>query len=357
MGFDQVISQERRHSLRKSDHIRINLEEDVEVSGFPNGFGQMKLRHQALPELDLQTVETTTVFLGRLLGLPLLISSMTGGTAEAQQVNHRLAEAAQTRLVAMGVGSQRIMVEGQQPVKDWKVLRKIAPDIPLLANIGIVQLNQGYGPKECQQAVDAIEADALFLHCNALQECIQPEGNVEWSGLLCKLEKVCHALPVPVFVKEVGWGIDGVMARQLRAAGVAGIDVAGAGGTSWSEVERHRAGNARAGKVAMAFQEWGMPTAYCLQSVRKYMMERKDTDCLLIASGGIRSGIEVTKALVLGADLAGIAAPFLKQAVKSVDDVLEEIDTLQTVLQTAMFCMGVGSINSLQGNTELLLAS
>ena len=358
MNFDQSNRQAlRRHGLRKNDHIRINLEEEVEVSGVSTGFDKIGLRHQALPELGLQDVDTSTTFLGRHLKMPLLISSMTGGTAEAQQVNRRLAESAQSRVIAMGVGSQRIMVEGRQPNADWKALRELAPDIPLLANIGIVQLNQGYGPSECQQAIDAIEADALFLHCNALQECIQPEGNVEWSGLLYKLEQVCKDLPVPVFIKEVGWGIDGNMARQLRSAGVAGIDVAGAGGTSWSEVERHRAENGRTEKVAMAFREWGMPTAYCLQSIRQEMMASQDSECLLIASGGIRSGVEVAKALVLGADLVGIAAPFLKQAVKSVEDVLEEIDTLQAVLQVAMFCMGIGSLKLLQGNSELLLES
>ena len=344
-----------RHGLRKNDHIRINLEEEVEVAGVSTGFEQVRLRHQALPELDLQAVDTATMFLGRKLSVPLLISSMTGGTVQAQQVNHRLAEAAQSRHIAMGVGSQRIMLEGQQPVKDWKVLRDLAPDIPLLANLGIVQLNRGYGPHECLQAIDVIEADALFLHCNALQECIQPGGNTDWSGLLFKLEEICEALPVPVIVKEVGWGIDGIMARQLRAAGVAGIDVAGAGGTSWSEVERYRAEDGRTRQVAWAFHEWGMSTAYCLQSVRNAMATQRDDECLLIASGGIRTGIEVAKSLILGADLAGIAGPFLKQAARSVDAVIAEIDTLQAVLQVAMFCLGAGSVASLQGNTELLL--
>lgn len=344
-----------RHGLRKNDHLRINLEEEVEVAAVSTGFEQVKLRHRALPELDLQAVDTVTMFLGRQLRMPLLISSMTGGTIQTQQVNCRLAEAAQARRIAMGVGSQRIMVEGQQPVADWKRLRDLAPDIPLLANLGIAQLNLGYGPDECLQAIDAIEADALFLHCNALQECIQPGGNTDWSGLLGKLEEVCATLPVPVIVKEVGWGIDGVMARQLRAAGVAGIDVAGAGGTSWSEVERYRAENDRIRQVAGAFHGWGMSTAYCLQSVKHEMAARQDDACLIIASGGIRTGIEVVKALILGADLVGMAGPFLKQAARSVEAVVEAIDTLQAVLQVAMFCMGAGSVTALQGNTDLLL--
>ncbi len=344
------------HGRRKNDHIRINLEKEVEAAGVSTGFAQIELRHQALPELDLQAVDTTTRFLERKLRMPLLISSMTGGTAAAQQVNHRLAEAAQNRRIAMGVGSQRIMVEGRQPAKEWRILRDLAPDIPLLANLGIVQLNRGYGVSECQQAIDVIEADALFLHCNALQECIQPGGNTDWSNLLDKLEAVCAALPVPVIVKEVGWGIDGIMARQLRAAGVAGIDVAGAGGTSWSEVERHRTEDDRTQRVALAFQGWGLSTAYCLQSVRNAMAAQKDDECLLIASGGIRTGIDVAKALILGADLVGIAGPFLKQAVKSVDAVVEGIDTLQAVLQVAMFCMGAGSVTALQGNADLLIS-
>ncbi len=356
MSSEQFSRQDAaRHSLRKNDHIRINLDEKVEVSGVFTGFEQVRLRHQALPELDLQAVDTNTTFLGRLLSLPLLISSMTGGTDQAEQVNCRLAEAAQTRRIAMGVGSQRIMVEGQQPIESWKVLRNLAPDIPLLANLGIVQLNRGYGHTECLRAIEAIEADALFLHCNALQECIQEQGNTEWSGLLFKLEQVCRVLPVPVIIKEVGWGIDGKMALQLRAAGVAGIDVAGAGGTSWSEVERFRTGDEKAHRVALAFQDWGMSTAYCLKSVREEMVAQQDSECLLIASGGIRSGIEVTKALVMGADLVGIAGPFLKQAVKSVEAVLEEIDVLQAVLQIAMFCTGSNTVASLQENSDLLI--
>ncbi len=346
-----------RHGLRKNDHIRINLEEAVEVAGVSTGFEQIQLRHQALPELDLHAVNTATLFLGRQLRLPLLISSMTGGTVQAQQVNCRLAEAAQSRQIAMGVGSQRIMLEGRQPIRDWKVLRDLAPDIPLLANLGIVQLNYGYGVAECLQAIEAIEADALFLHCNTLQECIQADGNTDWSGLLSKLEKVCRALPVPVIVKEVGWGIDGIMARRLRAAGVAGIDVAGTGGTSWSEVERYKAADHRARQVALAFRAWGMSTAYCLQSVRTELAAQRDEECLLIASGGIRTGIDIVKALILGADLAGVAGPFLKQAVRSVDAVIEEIDTLQAVLQVAMFCLGTGSVATLHGNAELLVSA
>lgn len=348
-------SQRGRHGQRKSDHIRINMQEPVEPPSVTTGFETLRLRHRALPELDLADVDASTSLFGRRLKLPLLISSMTGGTAEAEEVNCRLAEAAQDRRVAMGVGSQRIMLESRQSAASWSRLRSIAPDIPLLANLGLVQLNRGFGLDQCQRVVDAIEADALYLHCNALQECIQEGGDTEWSGLLRKLEQLCRALPVPVLIKEVGWGIDGPMAGVLRDAGVAGIDVAGAGGTSWSEVERHRAADELVRRTALAFQEWGLPTAFCLRSVREELQARGDSDCLLIASGGLRSGLDMVKAYVLGADVAGFARPFLLKAVDSLQAVIEEVDILHQVVRTAMFCLGRPSISSLQGKTELLL--
>ena len=332
---------------RKDDHIRINLAEDVESDRVLNGFERYRIRHCPLPEGALKGVDTGTQFLGRRLALPLLISSMTGGTETASRVNLNLAEAAQHRRVAMGVGSQRIMLEERQAARNWRELRRVAPDVPLLANLGLVQLNKGFGLAECNRAVDAIEAEALILHLNVLQECVQPEGDTDWTGLLAKLEQVCRALPVPVIVKEVGWGIDGRTARRLLDAGVSGIDVAGAGGTSWSEVEMHRAGTRRQQRIAAAFRHWGTPTAECLEEVGAVVGDRSARldRPMVIASGGLRSPLDILKSLALGADLAGMAGPLLRRAVESAGAVAEELDICASVLRIAMFCSGCFSVS------------
>lgn len=335
-------------AARKNAHIRINLEEEVESPQVRNGFERYGLRHLALPELDLQAVETATRWLRRSLSLPLLISSMTGGTEEAYRINGRLAEAAQATRIAMGVGSQRIMIEGDRTHdrRQWSQLRQLAPDIPLLANLGIVQLNRGFGVGHCLEAVETLEADALILHCNVLQECVQTRGDSDWSGLMHRLTQVCGQMPVPVIVKEVGWGIGGDLARSLWDAGVWGVDVAGAGGTSWSEVEKYRASTSKEARVAAAFRDWGLPTAVCLAEAAA---RRGDTaDVSLIASGGMRSGIDALKALALGADLVGMAGPFLKRAVDSVEAIVEEIEVFQEVLRIAMLCTGVSAIGELR---------
>jgi isopentenyl-diphosphate Delta-isomerase len=223
--------------------------------------------HQAAPELDLDAVDTGLTLFGKQLQRPLLISSMTGGTEKARAINRVLAEAAQETGMAMGLGSQRAAIEDPSLADTYRV-RDVAPDILLFANLGAVQLNYGYGVEQCQQAVDMIEADALILHLNALQEAVQPEGDGNFAGLLRQIETVCRQLPVPVIAKEVGWGFSGQAARQLVEAGVAAIDVAGAGGTSWSQVEMHRAPTARLARVAGAFIDWGIPTAVSIQLVR-----------------------------------------------------------------------------------------
>jgi len=221
------------HQKRKSDHITINLSKDVDFKDLPTGFEQYRFIHCALPEIDLAEVDTSTNLLGKHLSMPLVISSMTGGTPEARSINLRLAEAAQQMGVGMGVGSQRAAIEDESLAATYQV-RTVAPDILLMANLGAVQLNYGYRVDECRRAVEMIAADALILHLNPLQEAIQPEGNTRFAQLLPRIEAVCSTLEVPVVVKEVGWGISERIARQLANAGIAAIDVAGAGGTSWS---------------------------------------------------------------------------------------------------------------------------
>ncbi|OQA39778.1 MAG: Isopentenyl-diphosphate delta-isomerase [Chloroflexi bacterium ADurb.Bin325] len=330
------------HDRRKADHIRINLEEDVQFPNLTTGFERFRLVHQALPELDLAAIDTRVTFLGKPLRLPLLISSMTGGTDAAQAINRGLAEAAQARGLAMGVGSQRTGIEQADTVATFRV-RDIAPDILLFANLGAVQLNYRYGVDECRRAVDMIGADALILHLNPLQEALQADGDWNWQGVLGKIETVCRTLGVPVIAKEVGWGLSEDAARRLAEAGVAALDVAGSGGTSWSEVEYHRAATERLRRLARAFADWGIPTAESLRLAR-----RGAADLPLIASGGMRTGIEAAKALALDAALVGIASPFLKAAAAGPEEVIAAVDLFADELRIAMFCAGAGDVAALR---------
>lgn len=323
---------------RKSDHIRINLQQDVGFKRVSTGFERYRLVHRALPELDLSEVDTSTALLGKPLAVPLLISSMTGGVPEARAINRRLAEAAQEAGIGMGVGSQRAAIEDPALADTYRV-RPLAPNILLLANLGAVQLNYGYGLDECRRAVEMIQADALILHLNPLQEALQPEGNRRFAGLLDKIEAVCKALEAPVVVKEVGWGVSEEVARQLADAGVAAIDVAGAGGVSWSQVEMHRAAADSGRQVAAAFADWGIPTAESL-----LMARRGAPDLPIIASGGIRDGVQIARAIALGAAACGVAGPFLHAASESTAAVTELIDVLVDQLRIAMFAVGAADI-------------
>jgi isopentenyl-diphosphate delta-isomerase len=332
---------------RKADHIRINLEENVRFPTLTTGLEHFHFVHQALPELDLAAVDTRIQVFGKTLSAPILVSSMTGGTGEAQHINRNLAAAAQAQRLAIGLGSQRAGLEDEQTVTTFRV-RAVAPDVLLFANLGAVQLNYGYGVDECRRAVDMIEADALILHLNPLQEAVQAGGDVNWAGLLPKLEQVCQALAVPVIAKEVGWGISEQTARRLINAGVRAIDVAGAGGTSWSQVEMHRAPTERLRRLAGAFADWGIPTAESLLAVRRVRTELQRPEVAIFASGGIRSGLEIAKCTALGADLVGLASPFLKRAVESAEAVIEEMEVLRTEMQIAMFCSAAGDIAQLR---------
>jgi isopentenyl-diphosphate delta-isomerase len=326
---------------RKVEHIRINLEEDVQAKGVSSGLERYRLIHMALPELDLNAVDAGTTFLGRRLRAPILISCMTGGVERGREINLRLARAAQAWGCAMGVGSQRAAIEVPALAPLFRV-RDVAPDILLLANLGAAQLNYGYEVDHCRRVVAMIEADALALHLNPLQEALQPEGNVNFSGLLSKIEQVCRALEVPVIVKEVGWGVSTGVARQLAEAGVAAIDVAGAGGTSWSEVEHHRAPTALRRRISGTFVAWGIPT------VESLIMARQGAPSLpLIASGGIRNGIDAAKAIALGASLVGFASPLLHAAAESEDAVHELMSGLIEELRISMFCCGVRDLAEL----------
>ena len=332
---------------RKADHIRINLEEDVAFPSLTTGLEQYRFVHQALPELNLNEVDTSVEVFGKRLAAPILVSSMTGGTEQARQINRTLAAAAEQQGLAMGLGSQRAGIERPETVATFRV-RDIAPNLLLFANLGAVQLNYTYTVDQCRRVVDMVDADALILHLNPLQEVLQAEGDLNWRGLLAKIEAVCRRLEKPVIAKEVGWGISEQAARWLIDAGISAIDVAGAGGTSWSQVEMHRAPNERLRRLAAAFGDWGIPTAESLVVARRTRDALQQPHVCLFASGGIRTGQEIAKCVALGADLVGLASPFLKRAVESVDAVSEEMELLSAELRIAMFCSGAGDVTQLR---------
>ncbi|MGD1939328.1 MAG: type 2 isopentenyl-diphosphate Delta-isomerase [Cyanophyceae cyanobacterium] len=327
---------------RKATHLKVCLEDDVQCESLTTGLERYRFRHCCLPELGFEDLDCTVDFLGHALPVPLLISSMTGGTDLAQEINRRLARAAQAYGLAMGVGSQRVSVERPETERTFAV-RSLAPDAVLLANLGAVQLNYSYGVDQCRQVVDTLEANVLILHLNPLQEAVQSRGDRNFVDLLPKIEQVCAALPVPVIAKEVGNGISGAMARALLDAGVAAIDVAGAGGTSWAQVESARAEDPLQRRLGRTFRDWGYPTAHCVTSVREV-----DPEVPLIASGGLRTGLDAAKVLALGADLAGLAMPFLKAAAESEEAIAFEIEALTAELKTAMFCAGCKTVAALR---------
>jgi isopentenyl-diphosphate Delta-isomerase len=332
---------------RKADHIRISLEEDVQGRGVTNGLEKYRFRHLALPELDFSDITLETAFLTRKISAPLLISSMTGGTSQAGQINRRLAEAAQSRGWAMGLGSMRAALEQEQLSATFNV-RDAAPTVFILANLGAVQLNYGMGPDDCRRAVELAQADALVFHLNALQELFQPEGDTNFRGLLRRMEEVCRKLPVPVGVKEVGWGIDGDTARRLKDAGAAFVDVAGAGGTSWSQVEKFRNNDSLRYEAADAFADWGIPTADCIREVRAELPEIP-----LIASGGLSNGVHAAKAIALGANMAGFGRALLRDAVTG-EDVALRLARVELELQAAMFAVGARDIEALRSTDRLI---
>lgn len=328
---------------RKTDHIQLALEQGERRPGVATGFETVRFAHCALPELALGEVDVTARLLGHALKAPLLISSMTGGPAEAGAVNARLAEAAQELGIALAVGSQRVALEGGGEAGFDRRLRGRMPGVPLLANLGAAQLNLGYGADEARRAVEMIGADALIIHLNPLQEAVQPEGDRDWRGLLAAITRLVPAVPVPVVVKEVGAGISGAVARRLVEAGVRAIDVAGAGGTSWAEIEAGRTADPHDRAVAMTFADWGIPTAIAIRQVRAACPGVE-----LIGSGGLRTGLDVAKAIRLGADVAGLAAGFLRAGTISTEAVVATGRRIIQELRIACFCTGSANLAALR---------
>ena len=332
---------------RKSEHLRVCIEEDVEFQQLTSDLEKYRFTHCCLPELDRSDIELGTTFLGKSLKAPILISSMTGGTELAHLVNTRLATVAQRYGLAMGVGSQRIALEQPELAPTFAV-RSLAPDILLLANLGAVQLNYGCGLEDCLKLVELLEADALILHLNPLQEWVQSGGDSNFKGLLAKIQQICAQLPVPVIAKEVGNGISAPMAKKLIEAGVAAIDVAGAGGTSWAKVESQRAKDNRQRHLGQVFADWGLPTAECITAIRSM-----NSTIPLIASGGLKNGLDLAKSIALGADLGGLARPFLVAAIESEAAVDELVKFLIAELEIVLFCTGNPNLSALKNSGAL----
>ena len=326
---------------RKSRHLDVCLDEDV-ASRLDAGWSAVRLRHEALPEIALADVDVAATFLGHPLRAPLLISSMTGGTQRAAAINRRLAVSAEAAGVAFALGSGRAMLEDAALRATFDV-RPVAPKVVLFANLGAVQLNYGVTVDDARRLVDDLGADGLYLHLNPLQEAIQRDGDTNFRRLEPKIAALCAALEVPVIVKSVGSGIAPSTAARLVGCGAAAIDVAGAGGTSWALVEGRRAGDARRERIAEAFGDWGHPTPRATAALRAALPSTP-----LVASGGIRDGVQVAKALALGADLAGLALPFLRAAETSEAACAELIDELVTGLRIAMFATGSRSVADLR---------
>jgi isopentenyl-diphosphate Delta-isomerase len=328
---------------RKSEHLDIVLHGNVSPVTTSTGFEAIRFEHVAAPELDLDTIDLSTLFLGRTLTSPFLISSMTGGPERAVAINLCLAEAAQALGIALAVGSQRIAVEGGATGGFTRQLRAAAPHIPILANLGAAQIRGPKGVVFAQRAVDMIDANALIIHLNPLQEAVQPGGDRDWTGVLSSIERLVSMLAVPVIVKEVGCGISGTLAKRLVASGVTILDVAGAGGTSWAAVEAARAETSHDQAVALAFREWGIPTATAIAEVHAACPR-----ATVIASGGLKTGIDAAKAIRLGADLCGFAAGILASALDSREAVICQFEVLVAQLRIACFCTGSGDLAALR---------
>ncbi len=313
---------------RKAEHIRLALESRMQTDA--SAFDDYRFGHEALPELDFDAIDLSTEFLGRTLRAPLLISCMTGGTEIAARINRNLALAAEATGVAVGVGSQRKALEDPDKADSFRV-RDLAPSVPLLANLGAVQLNYGIGLDGCRRAVEMIGADALVFHLNPLQEAIQPEGQCNFAGLLDRMAAVAHRIEVPVIVKEVGSGLSEATGRTLADRGFSILDTAGVGGTSWARIEAARANDLDLGEL---FADWGVRTPESIAALARI------GGLTIIGSGGVRHGLDAAKALALGARMVGMAYRFLAAATESPERVIERVERTIRELKIAMFCLG-----------------
>jgi isopentenyl-diphosphate delta-isomerase len=325
-------------SERKLKHIQVCLEYPVQYSTKTTGLEAVPWRYNALPELVLNNVNLETTFLGKRLRAPLLIGAMTGGAALGATINRNLAIAAETLGVGLMLGSQRVMLENPAARASFQV-RQYAPNALLIGNLGVAQFNKGYGAKEARDAIELIGADAIAFHTNPLQEALQAGGDTDFSGLIAKLEQIVPNVGYPVVLKEVGHGLSGAVASSIAHVGFAALDVAGAGGTSWAKVEDF----AHHGALHHPdLDEIGIPTAQALQECRAV------STLPLVASGGIRTGLEVAKALSLGAGVCAIALPLLEPATRSPESVVAVLERVIAELRVALFVAGFATVEDVQ---------
>jgi isopentenyl-diphosphate delta-isomerase len=326
-------------SKRKAEHIRICLEQKAQAKKATAGFEDVQLVHRALPEADREKISLSTSFLGKKLSAPLIVGAMTGGTREATKINASIAQAVENLHLGMGVGSQRAAIEDRKLAGTYAIARKKAPTAFLIANIGGIQLAHGYGLKEVEKAIEMIDADAVAIHMNALQEAVQPEGQTNFKGVLAQITKIAGELDKPVIVKETGCGISAEDAEALESAGVKAIDVGGVGGTSFAAVEYYRSTNGKT--MSEAFWDWGIPTVVSL-------IETAQTVKIpVVASGGVRSGLDIAKSLALNASLASVSQPVLETAVKGATETQKLLSCLIDELRNAMFLVGAQNVEAL----------
>ncbi|MFQ6053285.1 MAG: type 2 isopentenyl-diphosphate Delta-isomerase [Candidatus Bathyarchaeia archaeon] len=329
---------------RKQRHIRLSIEEDVQAD-IGTGFEDIRLIHRSLPEIDLEDVSTRVELFGRRLSAPLIISAITGGTDEAEEINATLASVAEELCIGIGVGSQRIAVENPSTEHTFRVVRDRAPSTLVIGNLGCPQLSLGWGAEEARRCVEMIEADALAIHMNPLQEAVQVGGETHYRGILGKVREVVDGVEVPVVMKETGCGIAFEEAVKLEEAGVSGLDVSGAGGTSWAAVEYHIArevGKRDQEALGRALWNWGIPTAISVVETSR------STELKIVASGGLRTGVEMAKAIALGADAVGMAKPFLQRAVEGPGALREHIRQIVREFRTVMFLVGARDVEELR---------
>ncbi len=336
---------------RKVDHIRICLDEKAQANKATSGFEDIQLVHRALPEIDKAKINLSTTFLGKKFSAPIIVGAMTGGTQQAIKINTSIAEAVEKLGLGMGLGSQRAAIEDSALEKTYRVAREKAPHAFLIANVGGVQLVHGYGVKEVKKIVEMIDADAVAVHLNALQEAVQPEGQTNFKGVLSKIAEITAAIDVPVIVKETGAGISAEDAKALTKIGVKAIDIGGVGGTSFAAVEYYRSTPKSGGVqhfLGEALWDWGIPTAVSL------IETAQTVKVPLIASGGVRSGTDIAKALALNANLASIVQPILQTAVKGTEETEQKLRCLIEELRNVMFLVGVEKISDL-GKTPVVI--
>lgn len=336
-------------NVRKTEHIRLCLTDEVEGVNKSTGLEGISFIHHALPEIDFNKISLQSNFLNKTINAPFLVSSMTGGSDLATDININLALASEEKGWAIALGSTRALLESDAHRESF-LIRKYAKSVPLIANLGAVQLNYGYGVEEVKQIVEKTEADSLVLHLNSLQEVVQDGGDLNFENLLPKIEEICKNVSFPVGVKEVGFGIHGEEAKKLADVGIAFIDVAGAGGTSWSQVEKLRTEDPLRKNAAEAFNDWGLPTKDCITSVRS-----KLPTIPLVSSGGMKTGADAAKAIALGSDVVGFARSLLQAATESVEEVIKVMDQIEFELKMNMFGIGVASIEELQNTNRLIV--